>query len=44
MLSEPDDPRLRIDMTQHQMHATLLIRWLLFRGDDAADAAAADGR
>ena len=46
VLSQPADPRLRIDMTQHQMHATLLVRWLLFRGDDdaAGDAAAADGR
>ena len=26
-------PRLRIDSTQHQMHATMLIRWLLLRGD-----------
>jgi hypothetical protein len=41
VLSVPADPRLRIDTTQHQMHAAMLIRWFLFR---PSDAAAADGR
>lgn len=41
IVSEPEDPKLRVDTVQHQMHATLLVRWLMFRPDDAA---AADGR
>ena len=41
VVSEPEDPKLRVDTVQHQMHATLLVRWLMFRPDDAA---AADGR
>jgi UDP-N-acetylmuramoyl-tripeptide--D-alanyl-D-alanine ligase len=40
VLSAAGDPRLRVDMTQHQMHATMMIRYLLFQ----PDAAAADGR
>jgi UDP-N-acetylmuramoyl-tripeptide--D-alanyl-D-alanine ligase len=41
VLNQPGDPRLRIDTTQHQMHAAMLIRWLLLRDDEAPDAAAA---
>ena len=43
IVSRPGDPRLRIDTVQHQMNATLLVRWLLFRPAED-DAAAADGR
>jgi UDP-N-acetylmuramoyl-tripeptide--D-alanyl-D-alanine ligase len=34
VVSAPGDSRLRIDTTQHQMHATLLVRWLMFRRDE----------
>lgn len=38
LVSGPEDPKLRVDTVQHQMHATLLVRWLMFRpDDDAAD-------
>lgn len=40
ILSEPEDRRLRVDTVQHQMHAALLIRSLLFRSAEAA----ADGQ
>lgn len=36
IVSEPDDRKLRVDTVQHQMHATLLVRHLLFRPADEA--------
>ncbi len=30
------DPRLRIDVTQHQMHALMLVRWFMFSPEEAA--------
>jgi hypothetical protein len=44
ILTEPDDPRLRIDTVQHQMHAALLVRQLLFGPTDNEAADADDGR
>jgi hypothetical protein len=40
VVSLPGEPLIRIDMVQHQMHATMLARWFMFRSEEAA----ADGR
>jgi UDP-N-acetylmuramoyl-tripeptide--D-alanyl-D-alanine ligase len=44
VLGKPADPRLRIDVTQHQMHAAMLIRQFLFPRTPPDAAAAGDGQ
>ena len=37
IVSQPGDPRIRVDTVQHQLHAMMLARWLLLRPEEAAD-------